>query len=151
MKKSVRCLLLCLAFFLPRAVRAEDGAMNVALPLTYTLKVGSLSIKSADVSLTRRSTYVHVLFDAFPYRDALQMDSPNPKPLEPVVKALVKGFVLKSLPATKLAKVDVVELLDRDDYGAPRWDSVKWLGKYEVKITKHGLSIRLLSGPDTDH
>jgi hypothetical protein len=151
MKKSAACLLLCLAFVLPHPVRADDGAANVALPLTYTLKVGSLSIKSADVSLTMRDGYVHVLFDAFPYRNDLRVDTPSPKPLEPVVKALVKGFVLKRLPATKLAKVDVVELLDRDSYGAPRWDSVKWLGKYEVKISKHRLSVRLLSVPDSDH
>jgi hypothetical protein len=151
MTKTAAYLFLCLAFLLPIAARAQDGATNVSLPLTYALKVGSLTIKSADVSLTQKTTYVHVLFDAFPYRDALRLDSPEPATLDPVVKALVEGIVLKRLPATKEAKVDVVEFLDRDEYGAPRWDSVKWVGKYEVKITKGGLSVRRLSVPDTSH
>jgi hypothetical protein len=149
MKKSAPFLLLCLALFLPHPVPAEDGATDVALSLSDTVKLGSLSIKAADVSLTRKRAYVHVLFDAFPYRDDLLVDSPNPKPLEPVVKALVEGFVLTRLPATKLVKVDVVEFTDRDDYGAARWDAIKRLGKFEVKIFRHRLSIKRLSEPDS--
>jgi hypothetical protein len=144
MNKSAPFLLLFLAFCLPHPVHAESGAANVSLSLTDTVKLGSLSIKAADVSLTQKTTYVHVLFDAFPYRDDLQLDSPVPKHLEPVVKALVVGFVLKRLPATKLVKVDVVEFTERDEYGAPRWDTIKLLAKFEVKIQRHRLSIKRL-------
>ena len=146
MKKSAPFLLLCLAFILPHPVHAEAAPL-----LTGTVTLGALSIKAADVSLTLKATYVHVLFDAFPYRNDLQVDSPSPKPLEPVVKALVEGFVLTRLPGTKLVKVDVVEFTDRDDYGAARWDTIKRLGKFEVKIRRHRLSIKRLSGPDPVH
>lgn len=148
MKKNAPFLLLCLALFLPHPAYAEYDATGAAPMLTGTVQVGSLSIKAADVSLTLKPTYVHVLFDAFPYRDDLQVDTPRPKPLAPVVKALVEGFVLTRLPATKLVKVDVVEFPERDDYGAPRWDTVKRLGKFEVKISRRGLSVKRLSGPE---
>jgi hypothetical protein len=148
MKKRAPFLLLCLAFLLPHPVHADYEASAAAPLLTGTVEAGSLSIKAADVSLTLRPTYVHMLFDAFPYRDDLQVDSHKPKPLEPVVEALVQGFVLARLPGTKLVKVDVVEFTDRDSYGAPNWDVVKRLGRFEVKIRKHRISIKKLSGPD---
>ena len=148
MKRYAACLLLCLAGLLPHPALADGGA---AAPVSGTAKGASLQIKAANLSLTQKAGYVYVLFDAFPYRDALKLDTPNPAPLEPVVKTIAAGPVLARWPATKLVKMDVVEFSEKDDYGAPRWDSIKRLGKFEVKIAKHKFSVKRLSGPDIVH
>jgi hypothetical protein len=147
MKKYTACLLLCLAWLTPHPIAAEDSAT----PAAGAAKGAALQIKPADLSLTQKAGYVYVLFDAFPYRDALKLDTPKPEPLEPVLRGLASGPVLSRWPATKLVKVDVVEFSERDDYGAPRWDSIKRLGKFEVRITKHKISVKRLSGPDIVH
>jgi hypothetical protein len=95
-------------------------------PVTFT--AGALHLCMDDVYFTQKKGYVHVLFDILPY--AAQIRATHLTSLSTVAQALIKDQGLKQFSKEKKFKIDVVEILARDDYGAPRWDQIKLKESY---------------------
>ena len=132
--------------------RTADAAEESSKALTATVKAAGLVVKLSDLSISLKGDHVHLLFDAFPYRGQLQTDTAQARPLSPVVESLIAGPLLSRFPSAGLVKVDVVEFSQRDDYGAPRWDSIRRLAKFEASISKAGMvSLTQVAGAGLPH
>ncbi len=110
-------------------------------PVTGTVKAGPLELSLDNVVFTQKTGYVHILFDAYPYADKIK--SAGLKSLAPVVDVLLMKEAPKRFPKEKHFKLFVIELSQRDDYGAPRWEKMvikeEYLGDVKggkVKVTK---------------
>lgn len=117
-----RILLLLAALAAPAPLRPAGSA----LPATPTVKAGGADIVPADFIITRKKGYVHLLWDAFPYRGPAAPD------VQAVVADLLAGPVAKKFPKAVKVKVDVVEFPDRDEYGAPRWESIRRVAAFQA-------------------
>lgn len=115
--KSILFLLAFAFLMVPGSSRAEDK------PAPVTVTAGALQVCLDDAIFTQKKGYVHLMFDAFPY--AAQIKAAHLTSLSSVAQALVEGEGLKKFTAEKHYKIDVVEVLERDEYGLPRWDQVK--------------------------
>jgi hypothetical protein len=128
-------LLLSLGTFL----RADESSGQ--LGLTITAKIGGLEIQESNLIFTEKPDHIHVIVDAFPYRDAIKALGKAFSWLE-FSKALAKDTLLRRYPKAQRAAIDVVEYPERDDYGAPRWDSVVRLGSFDAKRSGDKVSVR---------
>jgi hypothetical protein len=121
-------LSLALALALPCAGRAEAKAE------APKVRIGGLEVAQVDLLLTKKKGYYHLLWDAFPYKTALKGGDPAEK-----VPALLEwAFASKS--DAKQLKLDIVEVPERDDYGAPRWETLKVIGQWECARPAKGKS-----------
>jgi hypothetical protein len=105
------------------------AAGSQAQQLTWTTQVLDLTVMKADILASKKQGYGHVLWDAFPLREELKA---KPVSLSAAAQALALGPGLAKMPEATRFKIDIVEFPERDDYGAPRWESIKVLGKFEV-------------------
>jgi hypothetical protein len=126
----MKTLLLALCLTLPAFLSAE-GATSPE-DVTSTVQFASLSVKEADLLFTPKAEYVHVIFDAFPYRAKIAALGKGTT-LQQVAKELAQKVVFARYPTVKKSKIVIVEYSERDDYGAPVWESVVRLGEYEAK------------------
>jgi len=97
--------------------------------VTWTTQVLSLTVMKADILASKKQGYGHVLWDAFPVKEQLKAE---PLSLSAAAEALALGPGLAKMPEATRFKVDIVEFPERDDYGAPRWESIRVLAKFEV-------------------
>lgn len=114
-------------------------ALAAPRPLTPTVKVEGLDLRLDDVIITPKAGYAHLLWDLFPYHDAVAAAAKAKSQPEAdfralVVKGLAQALVPAKAPKVKLVKADVVEFTERDEYGAPRWSSVKKVQKLQVTL-----------------
>jgi hypothetical protein len=128
------------------ALAAGPLAADSPLDVTPTVKAGNLTVKLSDVLLTPKPGYVHMLFDAYPYRDDIPKDGMD-QVLKTIAKDLVKDPLLVKFPKTTKVKADMVQFSQRDDYGAPRWDSVTKLAHYEISLKKGKVKIDKATKP----
>jgi len=126
MKIWLLVLVLCVS---GSTLRSED--MQVGGDLSGTVKVVGLYIPRNQILVTRKPDHVHILWDAFAERAAIKKAG-KAFTLEAAALALVKTMGLAAAPNATLFKVDVAEFPVRDDYGAPRWDDISFLGYYTV-------------------
>ena len=119
--------LVCLAI-LPCQARCGDASAGVSVT------AGSLHVCLDDVYFTQKKGYVNMLFDSYPY--AAQIKSNQLVSLSSVVQALIQGEGLKKYSKEKHFKVEVVEIMGRDEYGAPRWDQVKLKEEFLAEAAK---------------
>jgi hypothetical protein len=124
-------LLLCLALALagPLAAAAEPAKDGAA---ALTVSAAGLNISGADLILSGKPSTLFLLWDAFPYRDALHDGDPAQRLA--VVKDLIDGYALKRNPQALRVKVTVVEFTERDSYGAPRYDQVHVLQTFVADV-----------------
>jgi len=118
----------------PALSRAGHAA---PISLTSTVKAGGMLIAKADFIITDKKSYAHLLWDAFPYREQLKGQD-QAKVFNLVVMDLLSGPLAKKLRGADKAKIDIVEFTERDNYGLPKWDSVKKLQKMTASRDKKG-------------
>jgi hypothetical protein len=111
--------------------------MRAAEALPETLKISSLLVQEADLLVTPKNEYVHVIFDAYPYRSQIKKAGKG-FAWRRAVKDLAETVVFKRNPQMSRAKIVIVEYSERDDYGAPVWETVQKLGEFEVRLQKNG-------------
>jgi hypothetical protein len=126
MKIRILALLLCLA---GSALRADE--MPLGGDVTGTAQVAGLTVPLDEILITPKPDYVHIIWDSFADRAAIK-DAGKSFSLNAAALALARGLGLAAGPKATLFKVDVAEFPVRDDYGAPRWDKVEFLGRYVV-------------------
>ena len=134
----MRALILAL-LLVPALSRAGHAA---PISLTSTVKAGGMLIARADFIITDKKTYAHLLWDAYPCREQLKCQDQD-KIFTLVVADLLAGPLAKKLPDALKAKVDIVEFTERDNYGLPKWDSVRKLQKMKATRDKKGSLWRL--------
>jgi hypothetical protein len=130
---------LLLLLGLGSALRADDSTGQ--LGLTSTVQIGGLEIQESNLIFTEKPDHIHVIVDAFPYRDAIKARGKAFSWLE-FAKSLAKDTLLRRYPKAQRAVIDVVEYPQRDDYGAPRWDSVVRLGAFEAKRSADKVAVK---------
>ena len=120
--------ILCLLGAVPYLWADAGPSMSMYQPRTGTVQAGPLTLSLDNVIFTQKQGYAHVLWDAYPSAKKIQdLGLAN---LSPVAAALLnRAGVL--FPREKEFKLDVVELPQRDDYGAPRWDQIVLKEKYK--------------------
>jgi hypothetical protein len=116
---------------------------NIAGSISGTTKISTLDVPLCQILVTQKPNYVHILWDAFPERAAIQAAGKSFS-LKKAVLDLVLGPGLAAVPSSKTMKIDVTEFPERDDYGAPRWDKIQFLGRFEAKLVSGKWSIRKL-------
>ena len=131
MKIKIAAILLSVFMLATGGVRADVTA-------TASVQAGPLTLNLKDVIFTQKKGYVHVLLDAWPY--AAQISAQGLSSLSSVAEALLSTEGMKRFPKEKNFKLDVVELSQRDDYGAPRWELVKLKERYKASVGAKGLS-----------
>jgi hypothetical protein len=134
LKKAWLAVLLILA---PGLKAAPDSTSAQAS--TITVQICGLTVKQADINFTPKKDYIFTIFDLFPYRDQL---AKTPVGLPKLAQGLADGFLLSKFPDTKKAKIVLLEYPDRDDYGAPRWDTVKVLARFSANLEPKGFQLR---------
>jgi hypothetical protein len=108
-------------------------AAETPSPISPTVRSGGLDIRLADLVLTPKGKDLYVLWDAFPYREALaKLDGTDP--LAKVAAGLARNFALRKYPKGHGVRVTVVEFTERDSYGTPRYDTAKTLGSYDMAV-----------------
>jgi hypothetical protein len=118
----------------------RSGAEGAPAGRTPTVQVLGLEIRAADVVVSPKPGYAHLLWDVFPAREAVRAAAKARAQDEPVFRravalALAQALVPKAAPGRATVKVDVVEFPERDEYGEPRWSSVKKLQKFDLRLT----------------
>jgi hypothetical protein len=126
MKNCLLVLVLCLGAAI---LRAED--MQVGGHLTGTVKIAGVEVPRDQVLVTPKADHVHILWDAFAERGAIKQAG-KVFSLDAAALALAKTMGHAAAPKATLFKVDVAEFPVRDDYGAPRWDDIRFLGHFVV-------------------
>ncbi len=118
--------------------------LSAALPAAAPkIKAGPLELDPKDLIVTDKKTRVHVLWDAFPCADLIAQGSlaqgvKASAFRQTVAAALVEGYVFERLPKAGRVVVDVVELPEKDEYGAPKWSSVRKLEHLQFDLSSDG-------------
>jgi hypothetical protein len=119
---------------------------GMALPLsaatTVTAEViqaGPLNVSLADVISTQKKGYVHVLIDVWP--NAAKIAEGKLSSLSSTVEAILSRSMVKKFPKAKDFKIDVVELPERDEYGAPRWELIRLKERYTATVMKKAVKL----------
>lgn len=82
-----------------------------------------------NVTVTKKSGYVHVFWNAQEARAAL---TPSRRRL--LLARAARHLAVSAVPAdADLVKLDVVFVSERDNYGMPRWDSLEKVGHLEFR------------------
>jgi hypothetical protein len=117
-----------------------------ARPVTPTVKAGAYEVRLDDIQVTDKKAYAYLLWDiqALGLPDDVKAQDAK---LQAGVLALVKGPVAQQVPKAKGVKVDVVRFTQRDDYGAPDWNSVKKVAHYTVILGKKKAALSVGSKP----
>ncbi len=124
--------------FLLAGSAAPAWCEEAAKPVTATVKAAFLEVRKSDFIVTRKETHLHLLWDAFPYAAQIKARAElKKKKASDLRKEVALSLVQLTLKAggekPKAIKVDVVEFPERDEYGAPRWGSIKKLERFGVK------------------
>ncbi|HXB96976.1 MAG TPA: hypothetical protein VNZ54_02930 [bacterium] len=130
MKTWSLALLLCLA---GPALRASDKGVGGFV--TGTAMVAGMEIPMIQILVTPKPDYVHIIWDAFPQHDDIKAAG-KAFTLEGAAMDLAKGPGLAAVPGATEFKVDVAEFPVRDEYDAPRWSDLRFLGRFV--LTRHG-------------
>ena len=128
MKRVWLVLALCLAGSAARA-----GGVEVGGDLSGTVQVGGLAVERSRILVTPKPGYVHLIWDAYADRAAIQAAG-RAFHLQAAAVDLARTLGLQADPQATAFKVDVAEFPERDDYGAPRWDKLKFLGRFEIAL-----------------
>jgi hypothetical protein len=115
--------ILVLSLLLPAFLAAYEGSGATAS--TVTVQAGPIAVKTGDFFFKKRKDDIFILWDAFPYQNALAPFGPDALSL--TAQGLVGGPGLARYPTATRFRVTVVEVKDRDSYGLPRWDTIKIL------------------------
>jgi hypothetical protein len=84
------------------------------------------------VIVTSKSEYTHVLIDVEPLRSTFEGSGMHSAALLEVIQLTQSSGLLN--PASDLIKVDVVAFKNRDNYGAPMWDSMQRFAHFEFSL-----------------
>jgi hypothetical protein len=134
-------VMLVVAFYLAFLGTPPDLKADMILSeykVTVTAKVAGMDIRESDLYFTPKPAYVHVIVDVFPNRDAIRARGNDFRWAE-FVKLLATKVVFPRYVTATAAVIAVVELPERDDYGAARWDQINKLGIFDVAM--RGLTI----------
>jgi len=96
------------------------------------------------VLVTDKGDYVHIFWDA----QAAAKDIEGPERRGRLAAAAAQ-LVLDRFPAgtaSDIAKVDIVFVKARDDYGKPKWDSLKKVAHFELHVTRIKEGARVTAG-----
>lgn len=140
--KTLKGILL-LGLFLCAAPLAAAGpaGSDVGGAVTGTARVAGLDVPLDQVLVTPKPDHAHIIWDAFAERDAIRRAGKSFS-LARAALDLAKGPGRAAAPKTSVFKVDIAEFPERDDYGAPRWDRMDFLGRYEVVRARGKWSVR---------
>lgn len=136
----MRALTLILALFFAGS-GLQAAQVGVGGDVSGTVKVGGLEVGRDQILVTPKKGYVHIIWDAYPSQAAIKAAGAAFK-LETAAKDLATGLGVSADPKAKFVKVDIAEFPVRDDYGAPRWDKLAFLGRYEVKLKGKKWSVK---------
>lgn len=155
--------LILLLLIVPIGVRAEP---DMTMPSTSTPAINTtekaIAITATEarvawskkwmlkyVNVTPRADYVHVLIDSETIHQSLEGQG-NHGAVARTAYDLVHSFrFTENVPDT--VKLDVVYFENRDNYGAPLWDSIKRIGHLEFSRKALALvSPDLFLKPDTE-
>ena len=101
----------------------------IAIPAEAAKVAWSKNWMAKYVNATPRTDYVHVLIDAETLHAKLEGES-NHSAVAREAYNLVHAFHFPE-NAGDLVKLDIVYFENRDNYGAPLWDSIKRIGHLE--------------------
>jgi hypothetical protein len=138
---------LFLACLLSGGAAAYQGIMPDSE--TTTVQAGPLTVNLGDVLMKEKPEGAYLLWDAFPYRQSLK--GKGEKALRDVVQGLVDGPLLARFPKASKVKADVVEYSERDNCGAPVWDKVTVLSRFEGKVVKKKARLKQTKGRTVVH
>lgn len=82
-------------------------------------------------SITDKGEYVHFFWNAQDFKPNFEVPDKKARLAEAAV-ALVRGLYPADAKAD-LVKVDIVYVLERDNYGDPKWDSLQQVAHLEFK------------------
>lgn len=111
------------------ATSGAVGATAAKLPAGGDDKPVALKPPPQDVVMSLDENTVYVLWDAYPSRDRIDPLLGNPGSFDGVAATLAEGGARK-FPHASGIKVSIVEFVERDSYGAPRYDSAKTLARF---------------------
>lgn len=127
-------LMLALVLSSARAFAAAP-AEPLGGDVTGTVKVSGLEIPRNEFSVAPRDAYIHVVWDSSADRGAIKAAGKSFS-LPAAALDLARSAGVAGDSAKQEYKVDVVEFPERDDYGAPRWDKIVFVGRFVV--TRNG-------------
>ena len=131
-------LVLALSLLLPHCLAAyEDYGFSRAC--TVTAQAGPIRVKVCDLYFEKQADGVFLMWDATSYQDLLAPYGPDS--LSKSAQALVEGPGRADYPKAKRFKVAVIKVTDRDTYGMPRWDTIKFLLRLSYALDKKGRAV----------
>ena len=136
MKRTFLTAIFCLA-----AGMAQAGGLVAGQDVTGTAMIAGIEVAKNQYLVTPKPGYVHLLWNAFPYQAAIK-GAGKAFSFEAAATDLAKGPGLEASPKAKVFRVDLVEFPEKDNYGAPRWDKIQFLGKFEVTLKGKKWSIK---------
>lgn len=128
----MKTLMLLACLLLPRLASAA------------TVDFGSLNVDEKHVLLTEKPEYIHVIFDAYPYRQKIS-ELGKKFTLLRAAKELAQSYVFVKFPKARKAKIVIVEYAERDEYGSPVWEHVVKLGEFEAGKKGKSVTVKALS------
>jgi hypothetical protein len=128
-----RLCLLCLLVLTAPALAAESP-----LGISETVQAEGLSLSARDLVFTDKKSYLHLLWDTFPSKAAIEATAASRGlPASELRKKMAVALLEQKgqgRSKAKTAKVDVVEFPERDVYGDPVWGSVVKLDRFELPL-----------------
>lgn len=113
-------------------------AAEKPLALSETVQAEGLSLSARDLVFTDKKSYLHMLWDAFPSKAAIEAAASARGLAVPELRKKMAAALLEQKgqgrSKAKTAKVDVVEFPERDVYGDPVWASVVKLDRFELPL-----------------
>lgn len=103
------------------------------------VKLAGLDVKSSDWTFTPKDGYVHAILDLIPYKEAMAKSGLKQ---EKLAQALLDGPLAEKYPDAVKVKLVLLEYPERDNYGAPRWDKVKVVARYEASKKKKSFVLK---------
>jgi hypothetical protein len=111
------------------ATSGAVGATAAKLPADGGDRLSGFRPPPQDVVVSMDGNTSYVLWDAYPSRDRIGPLLGTPGAFDGVAAVLADGGA-KKFPHAPGIKVAIVEFVERDSYGAPRYDSAKTLARF---------------------
>ncbi len=87
-----------------------------------------------NATATDKEEYVHFFWNANDFKANFEVKDKNQRLSDAAVYLVKKNFPVDS--KADLVKVDIVYVLQRDDYGLPKWDSMQQVAHIEFSRSK---------------
>lgn len=139
MRSAIMSLPFALCLLHPRGLAAAES-YGFSRDCTATAQAGPVRVKLCDLYFEKKAHGIFLMWDATTYQSSL----PGPGDLTRSAVALLQGPGRKDYPGARNFEMAVVQVTERDNYGMPRWDTIKILLRLTCVVNKHG---RVVAAP----